>query len=41
MGLEEARPKETLNIKVVEDFMNSLKRVEHRTLISDKEMMKR
>jgi hypothetical protein len=26
--LEEERPKETLNIKVVEDFINSLKRVE-------------
>jgi hypothetical protein len=28
LGLEEARPKKTLNIKVIADFINSLKKVE-------------
>jgi hypothetical protein len=28
LGLEESRPKETLNIKVVGDFINSLKMME-------------
>jgi hypothetical protein len=28
LGLEEVRPKKTLNIKVVADFINSLKKVE-------------
>jgi hypothetical protein len=40
LGLEEVRPKETLNIKVIGDFINSLKRVETQNLISDEETMK-
>jgi hypothetical protein len=41
LGLEEVRPKETLNIKVIGDFINSLKGVKTQNLISDEETMKR